>query len=90
MEQVSEDKGKQYADEINAIFQITSARNGIGINELFYDIGCKILNPNYNKTFEIPTLEKKDTISLKKIDFIEEKEEVSDIKKSKKKKCCKN
>lgn len=47
-EEVKEEEGKKYAKEIGALFQITSACTGIGINELFYKIGCKLLNPNFS------------------------------------------
>ena len=43
-EQVPEEEGRKYAEEIGAIFGNTSASDGSGIKELFRDIGCKILN----------------------------------------------
>jgi len=43
-EQVKEEEGKKYSEEINAIFEIISAYNGVGINELFNNIGLKCLN----------------------------------------------
>ena len=43
-EQVTEEEGRKYAEEIGAIFGNTSASVGSGIKELFKDIGCKILN----------------------------------------------
>ena len=46
-EQVSEEEARKYAKDVGAIFRLTSACIGSGIEELFKSIGCKILNPNY-------------------------------------------
>ena len=43
-EQVHEEEGEKYAKDIGAIFKITSAVSGNGIEALFYAIGCKMLN----------------------------------------------
>ena len=45
-EEVEENEGKSFAKEIGAIFQLTSPRDGSGINELFLKIGKRFLNPN--------------------------------------------
>ena len=42
-EEVEENEGKEYAKEINAIFQKTSAKESTGIEDLFIKIGKKIL-----------------------------------------------
>ena len=47
-EQISNDKGKAYADEINAIFQNTSALSNYGIDKLFENLGKKFLNPDFD------------------------------------------
>ena len=48
-EQKVDDKdGREFADEINAIFQTTSALSNAGINTLFENIGKKIIMPNYD------------------------------------------
>ena len=44
-EAVTEEEGKELAKEMGAIFQLTSPKEKIGINELFQTIGYKIL-PN--------------------------------------------
>jgi small GTP-binding protein len=46
--QVKNEEGKAFADEINAIFQPTSALNSSGIDKLFVNIGKKILKPDYD------------------------------------------
>ena len=42
--QVSDDQGRQFANEIGAIFASTSAKNANGINALFDNIGIRILD----------------------------------------------
>ena len=48
-EQVSEEKAREFAKEIGAIFKLTSASTSIGIEELFVGVGCKFLDPNYKE-----------------------------------------
>ena len=45
---VKTEQGKQFADEIHAIFQNTSAASDTGINNLFENLGRKIINPKYD------------------------------------------
>ena len=51
-EQVSEADARNYAQEIGAVFKLTSACNGTGIEEMFKTIGCKFLDPNYREDDE--------------------------------------
>ena len=44
-QEVTNDEGLALAKEINAIFKITSAKNSVGIDELFKNIGTKFLDP---------------------------------------------
>ena len=46
-EEVNQEEAKEFAEEIGAIFEFTSPRNGIGIEELFRSIGYKYLNLKY-------------------------------------------
>ena len=46
-EDVKESEARQFAEEIGAIFELTSAQNNTGINELFLDVGYKYLDPNF-------------------------------------------
>ena len=46
-EKVNEEEVKKFADKNDAIFKITSANTGNGINDLFEEIGNKIMDPNY-------------------------------------------
>ena len=49
-QEVSDQEGKEYAESVEALFQITSAQMGVGINELFLNIGKKLLNVNIQQT----------------------------------------
>ena len=51
-EQVPEGDARNYASEIGAVFKLTSACSGTGIEELFKSIGCKFLDPNYKEEEE--------------------------------------
>ena len=48
-EKVNEFKVKEFSNQNNAIFHLTSAANGNGINELFEIIGKFFINKNWNK-----------------------------------------
>ena len=47
-QQVKNDEGKAFADELNAIFQTTSAMSNSGITTLFEHLGKKIILPDYD------------------------------------------
>ena len=49
---VPEGEAKSLAKEINAKYLHVSAVDGTGINELFYYIGKKYLNPNWSQEDE--------------------------------------
>ena len=51
-QQVSKEEAKGFAKEINAIYQLVSAKDGTGINELFHDIGKKYINSDLNQNVE--------------------------------------
>ena len=44
-EEVDEDEAKKFADELNAIFQKTSAKESTGIDDLFLKIGKRFIDP---------------------------------------------
>lgn len=46
-EQVSEEKARTFAKEMNAFFESTSAAKNIGIEDLFHKLGRKYIDPNY-------------------------------------------
>jgi small GTP-binding protein len=47
-EEVNENEGKEFAESIGAFFEITSAKNNTGINELFETASNKFVYPNGN------------------------------------------
>ena len=47
-QKVNNKDGKAFAEEMNAIFQTTSAMQDTGINTLFENIGKKIIMPDYD------------------------------------------
>ena len=58
-EQVTEKEGKDFANEIGAIFYSTSAKENVGIDALFKDIATKLLeSDNKSVSFNNDTLSK--------------------------------
>ena len=47
-EKVSEVEAREFADKIGAIFELTSAKNNTGINDIFEKVGNKYLDPNFH------------------------------------------
>ena len=45
-EQVPSEDGKKFAQNIGAVFQLTSCKESIGIDDLFYELGKKYLEVN--------------------------------------------
>jgi len=94
-EKITNDMGKAYADEINAIFQNTSALSNSGIYKLFENLGNKFLNPDFDykkpqeKNENVDNNENKNIKTNKKNgkEKIKLKDEPKG-KKEKKKNCC--
>ena len=92
-EQVTDEEGKKFAKEINAIFKITSALSNTGIDRLFESIGKKILNPNYT---EDGINDLSNSIPKNNVNIINKKQERNTIKLNndiknngkEKKRCC--
>ena len=51
-EEVPEEEAQKYAEEIGAIFKVTSALKGTGVDLIFKSIGEKILGLNSKDDFE--------------------------------------
>ena len=64
-EEVNEEEAKAFAQEIGAIFKVTSAANNIGIDELFHDLGFKLLTLGHNFNEPKKQLTKKDIEEIK-------------------------
>ena len=94
-EKITNDMGKAYADEINAIFQNTSALSNSGIDKLFENLGNKFLNPEFDykkpqETNEMNNNENNKNIKTNKKNGKEKIKLKDDSKgkKEKKKNCC--
>lgn len=74
--EIKNEEGEEFAKEIGAIFQATSAKSDTGITNLFDNIGQKLFNPN----FDSGALDKKE-----KEDFQRKKTEEKEKQQKKKK-----
>ena len=85
-EQISEKEAREFAESINAIFELTSAQNNSGIQQLFEDVGMKYLAPDFQEKIEEEQKEKKVETNIK----ITKKnvKKTDDEQKTKKKKFC--
>ena len=87
-EQIEEDEAKNLADELNAIFQKTSAKDATGVEDLFIKIGKKLLNPNEknedNEKVSSPPEKVKEDKTKIKLD----KAKVNNKEEKQKRKCC--
>ena len=87
-EEVSEEMARNLAKEMNAIFETTSAAKNIGVEQLFHNVGCKYIDPNY-KTNEDSTADvKQRKLSEKKINKNIKLDDKNNKDVNKKKKCC--
>ena len=77
--QVDNSVGRAFADEINAIFQTTSAMSNSGISTLFDNLGKKIIMPDFD--YKADDKEAKENYLKKKK---EEKEGITEQKKDEK------
>ena len=64
-EQISEKEAREFAESINAIFELTSAQNNSGIQQLFEDVGMKYLAPDFQEKIEEEQKEKKVETNIK-------------------------
>ena len=95
---ISEEEAKSYAESINAIYKLTSSLSNIGIDELFDEIGKKILsdenfaesiNIGKGKKLEGDEIEEKNKEKNEKKNNKKNKEKTKNKqKKDKDKKCC--
>ena len=69
-EAVKENEARDFANQIGAIFGLTSAQNNTGIAELFSDVGNRYLDPSFQQKLEGEKQEKKadkrQTLSVEK------------------------
>ena len=79
-EEVKESEARQFAQEIGAVFHLTSCKESIGIDELFEECGQKFLEINNLISAENKNQNKNDKFGLKN--------DNSKNNENKKKKCC--
>ena len=65
-ELANEEQAKAFAKEINALFMLTSAKSGDGINKLFDDLTDKFLSPEFNPKYKEMIGEKEGNVVLTK------------------------
>ena len=93
-EQVNEDEARNFAKENNALFYETSAKNSIGVNELFIGIGKKFygLDPDLKLKDDNNENERSDSKEQNKINENNNiklnKEKINDKDNENKKGCC--
>lgn len=93
-EVISEQNGKNFENEIWGIFRSTSAKENIGIEDLFISLGIKILDKNFvdneYKKANTGYIETMSDVSVDKIEFKYRKDSLMLNKKAikKEKKCC--
>ena len=90
-EEVEEGEGRKLAEELNAIFKSTSAKNQTGINDLFYAIANKIVDPSYdvNNDDDDDKDDKNDKSNKGNVKINQSvQKEKDNEKKNQKKKCC--
>ena len=86
-EEISNEEVEEFANNINAIYKQTSAKNGTGIKEMFDSIGYKLLSPENFEEF----LRKTSVIRLKSDSFLNStlnNSEKSETREDIKKNCC--
>ena len=74
-EEVSEDEARKYAEEINAIFMLTSAKTGNNIDNLFDALVRKYLGPEFIKKVEEMKIDKGEVKKVTQGKVKEEKKE---------------
>ena len=87
-EKVNEEEAREWAKEIGAVFELTSAQNNTGINDLFLKVGYKYLDPTFNPKIEIGNKEDKENNPEEIKTVLDKKDFIKDKKKKKKKPCC--
>ena len=83
-EKISEEEARNFANENDAVFKLTSAMSGSGIDELFEEIGKKYLSPEFTNSEEI--IQRK--IRKNEVTKVNKDEEMKNNKAKNKKGCC--
>ena len=87
-EQVKEEDARKWAKQIGAVFELTSAQNNTGINDLFLKVGYKYLDPSFNPQIEIGNKEDKEKNQEEIKIVLDKKDMKKDTNKKKKRSFC--
>ena len=87
-EQVKEEDARKWAKQIGAVFELTSAQNNTGINDLFLKVGYKYLDPSFNPQIEIGNKEDKEKNPEEIKIVLDKKDMKKDTNKKKKRYFC--
>ena len=87
-EQVKEEDARKWAKQIGAVFELTSAQNNTGINDLFLKVGYKYLDPTFKPKIEIGNKEDKENHPEEIKIVLDKKDLKKDTNKKNKKACC--
>ena len=87
-EQVKEEDARKWAKQIGAVFELTSAQNNTGINDLFLKVGYKYLDPSFNPQIEIGNKEDKEKNPEEIKIVLDKKDMKKDTNKKKKRTFC--
>jgi len=87
-EQVKEEDARKWAKQIGAVFELTSAQNNTGINDLFLKVGYKYLDPSFNPQIEIGNKEDKEKNPEEIKIVLDKKDMKKDTNKKKKRSFC--
>lgn len=69
-DEVDETETRQFAQDKNAYFRLTSAKDGLGIDDLFKAVGTKFLDPEYNENDLAVKKRSSVSSSIKKVHII--------------------
>ena len=87
-EKVKEEEAREWAKEIGAVFELTSAQNNTGINDLFTKVGYKYLDPTFNPKIEIGSKQDRENNPQQIKIVLDKKDLKKDTNKKNKKSCC--
>ena len=83
-EMVTEEEGRKFAEETNALFMLVSAKNGDNIDNLFTSLVKKYLEPTFQVQVDENSEKKEGSVKIKK----RSKQEEDKIKERRSKGCC--
>ena len=87
-EKVKEEDARGWAEEIGAVFELTSAQNNTGINDLFLKVGYKYLDPIFKPKIEIGSKQDRENNPQQIKIVLDKKDLKKDTNKKNKKSCC--